>query len=234
MGNPEDDERTVADRAKTVAEMPATPRTFSDAEATRVEAPRGLKELGAGTDVATSGDVPALRDIRAKDKEERERLAPPVPPSPPRGLMPPGPSAPTDPVGVAAFAHSSAPTAPTPFPGMDDESTRLAPKKLDAVNTGPPMKKKPRPGPPLVARPAARRALQKLRHLTSEISAVSINSKQPKRRRASRLILAVLVAFGLVATLQLYKAFSHNNAEMARPMGKKVEEPDFFDRLFKF
>jgi hypothetical protein len=179
--------------------------------------------------------VPALRDIRAKDKEERERLAPPVPPSPPRGPMPPGPSAPTDPVGVAAFAHSSAPTAPTPFPGVDEEATRLAPKKLDVAITGPPQKKKPKPGPPLVARPGARRALQKLRHLTSEISAVSINSKQPRRRRASRLMLAVLVVFGLVASLQLYKAFSHNNAEIARPMGgKKVEEPDFFDRLFKY
>jgi hypothetical protein len=221
VAQPDDDERTVANAPA------ARPRTETFEEATRVEPPPRMDQIGAATEVADSGAVPILRALRAREQEKdayRDRLAPPVPPSPPRGPMAPGPSAPTDPVGVQAF-HASAPTAPNPII-TDEEATRLAPK-VD--------KKKPRPGPPLVRRPAARQALQRLRRFTAEISAVSVGSKSVQRRRVSRLILAVLGAFFLVVLLQVYKAFTHvPTAEMPQKFGKKQEEPDFFDRLFKF
>jgi hypothetical protein len=226
VAHPDDDERTVAD-ALSVARA----RSATVEEATRVEAPPRMDQAGSATEVAGSSEVPIIRELRARDREsqrekeaERDRLGPPVPPSPPRGPVAPGPSAPTDPGGVMLNFHPSAPTLPNPVIS-DEEATRLAPRSE---------KKKPRPGPPLIGRPAARQALQRLRRFTSEISAVSIGSKSVQRRRVSRLLLAVLAAFGVVVLIQVYKAFSTNNAEMARPMGKKVEEPDFFDRLFKF
>lgn len=234
MAPPDDDERTVADRARTVAEVPAAvpPRALTQEEATRVEPPPRIEDAAGGaTELASSGEMPVLKEIRARARAERaraegqlDRLAPPVPASPPRGPMHPVPSAPTDPAGVAPF-HPSAPTAPNPII-TDEEATRLAPK---AEKKKPP----PRPAPPLVRRPVARQALQRLRHFTREISAVSIASKSKVRRRTSRVFLALLAALGLVGAIQLYKAFSSNNAELAKPIGgKKVEEPDFFDRLF--
>lgn len=234
VATPDDDERTVAERARTVAEVPAavSARAKTQEEATRVEPPPRLEDAAGGaTEVASSGEMPVLKEIRARARAERskgdgERLAPPVPPSPPRGPSAPVPSAPTDPAGVSPF-HPSAPTTPNPIIS-DEEATRLAPKADKK-------KAPPRPAPPLVRRPVARQALQRLKHFTKEVSAVSIASKSVVRRRTSRVFLALLAALVLVGAIQLVKAFTSNNAELARPIGgKKVEEPDFFDKLFKF
>jgi hypothetical protein len=224
VATPDDDERTVAD-----ARAAKRARAVTEEEATRVEPPRRLDE--GATEIAPESKMPVLKQIRSKasgeserDREPANRLAPPVPASPPHA---PVPSVPTDPVGVMPFAPS-APTVPTPIV-TDDEATRLAPK-ADKEK-----KKAVRPVPPLMQRPA-RRALQKVRHFTSEIAAVSINSKSVSRRRASRLLIAVIVSFALVVMIQVYKAFtSDHSAEMARPLGhKKAEDPGFFERLFGF
>lgn len=209
MGKPVDDERTVAD----VRGVHAS-RALTDEEATRVDAPRPIDSQAIPTVVAGAVQVPALRELRARDKE---RLAPPVP-SPPGPL--PIPSAPTDPGAPPVFA-ASAPTQPNAII-TDEEATRLAPKEA---------KKRPRPGPPLVNRPGARQALARIKRLTMEISAVSVSSPSPLRRRTSRLVIALFVGLGLVLLTQLVLAFSHNNAELARPLGPQKAEPGFFDRL---
>lgn len=223
MAHPDDDDRTVAD-----ARAAQRARAVTEEEATRVELPKRIEDMAGATEVAPESKMPILKQLRSKasgeserEREPANRLAPPVPASPPHA---PVPSVPTDPVGVMPFAPS-APTIPTPIV-TDEEATRLAPKAD---------KKKVKPVPPLMQRPV-RRALQKVRHFTQEISAVSINSKSVSRRRASRLVVAVVVSFALVVVIQVYKAFtSDNSAEMARPLGaKKAEEPGFFDRLFGF
>lgn len=180
-------------------------RALTDEEATRVDAPRPIDSQAIPTVVAGAAVVPALRELRARDKE---RLAPPVP------------SAPTDPGAPPMFA-ASAPTQPNAII-TDEEATRLAPKEA---------KKRPRPGPPLVSRPGARQAIARIKRLTMEISAVSVSSPSPRRRRTSRLVIALFLGLGLVLVVQLVLAFTHNNAELARPLGPQKAEPGFFDRL---
>jgi hypothetical protein len=229
VSQPDDEDRTVADAKSDRAVTQE--RAITEEEATRVEPPkqRRIEDTAAATEVAPESSMPILKQLRSKQPppEPANRLAPPVPPSPPRL---PIPSAPTDPGGAFPFAPPSAPTAPNPII-TDDEATRLAPK-ADKDK-----KKVLKPGPPLVRRPVARQALQRIRRFTQEMSAVSVNSKSVSRRRVSRLLLAVLVSFGLVVMLQLYKAFTSNDsAELAKPLGgrRKAEDPGFFDRLFRF